>query len=112
MHFCPSCGYNLERDPVVESGLWRLDPIAGEAYHHNRKVRLSAQQFGILYACSAARGGLITRDMLMSRLGSDAETNTLSVQLSRIRNACREVGAAMPIETVWGKGLRWVWTQR
>ena len=108
MHYCPSCGYNFERDPIIESGLWRLDPIQGIAYYNGVRMKLTEQQFGILYAVAAAKGVIVERGTLLNRVGSDAETNVIATQMSRIGDACRERWIKMPIETVWGKGLRWI----
>ena len=112
MHYCPSCGYNFERDPIIESGLWRLDPGSREAFHNGDPFPVSGSVFEMLYATAAAKGQVVSRDALLGRMGSDAEGNVLDVWKARLKEACSARMIALPVETVRGRGFRWVWTKR
>lgn len=105
--FCPSCGFNLERDTVLEVDGFTLDPrgIAGFA---GRQLMIRAREVTILHTVAEAQGRTISRDVIASRIGYDGEGNAIDVYMSRLRQALLAAGAPNPIRNVWGRGFAWV----
>jgi DNA-binding response OmpR family regulator len=106
MNCCPSCGFNLARDEIVESGDWRLDP-RGEIYHAGRLVRLPPAINILIHSIAAADGRVMGVEALENRIGTESNGNIITVYVSRFRTLLRELGIPDPIKTVWGKGWRW-----
>lgn len=107
MHYCPSCGYNLERDPVITIDGYRLDPTAGTVWRDGYWLPLSRSEFHLLYSLAAAKGRVVAKQPLMLRI-SDGETESIvNVFVSRIRAKLLDAGWPNLIETVWGRGYRW-----
>lgn len=106
-HYCPSCGYNLTTDPVIEVGEWRLTPV--EVWRGGQPVRLTRGQVGILYTIAAARGRWVSNKVIATRVG-DAEDpdNLVRAQMSKMRRRHGADWLKGVVETQWGMGYRWV----
>jgi DNA-binding response OmpR family regulator len=72
-------------------------------------VPLTPQQLELAAAVIRGRGRILPYAPLADRVGSDAVNlnNLFGAQMSRMRKAFAAIGAPMPIERVWGQGLRW-----
>ena len=104
--FCPSCGYDLAKDEVIERGALRLDP-RGEITWHGAPVMLTPAEHLLLSTLVKAQGRPVRRDVLLERTGADCASNVADVQLHRIRGKFAGTGHPAPIETVRGHGWRW-----
>lgn len=103
-HFCPNCGFNQTPDPAVEFGGWRIDHRNRHADFNGRRVHFTPAEFVILHTLMAASGVLVSRDALMERIGSEADSNSLQVIIGRVRR--KIAGTPVEILTVRGSGLR------
>jgi DNA-binding response OmpR family regulator len=106
MTCCPSCGYNLTRDEVIEIGPWRLDP-RGAVSFDGRRLSLTADCAMIMHSIAAAHGRPISLAALLSRIGSEALTNIIQVQIWRIRDVLRASDIPVPFHTVRSRGYAW-----
>lgn len=103
-HFCPNCGYNQTPDPIVEMGGWRIDPRNQHADFQGRRVHFTPSELTILHTLMAAGGDLVTRDALMERTGSEADSNSLQVLVARVRGKIS--GTPVEVLTIRRAGLR------
>lgn len=106
MTCCPSCGFNLTRDEIVEIDGWRIDP-RGIAEYDGRAIHFAPAQLIILHSIAMMRGRIAARDAILNRMGTEAEPNILSVLVCRIRRTINAAGIPSPIKTVCGRGYRW-----
>ena len=93
---------------AVEFGRFRLLPHRREFRGDGVAIELGSRAFDILVALIEARGGLVTKDELLSRVWPDTvvEENNLVVQISALRKALGEDRDF--IRTVSGRGYRFV----
>lgn len=103
---CPSCGYNLRADEVIERGRWRLDP-RGSAYYNGARLRLSKTQSIILHDIAASRGREVTREALLGRTSDGENLNNVCAQVCRLRQRLARLGVPDPIQSRWGAGYYW-----
>ena len=106
---CPHCGYDLQRDAPIALGDACFSWGEGLAWR-GAAVALSPQQRVVVQALLKARGGRVTRDAPIARLGSEAEAQDmlLRTHICAIRAALRGVGGPDPIRVERGVGYRWV----
>jgi DNA-binding response OmpR family regulator len=105
---CPSCGYNLVPEKVVELGAMRFDP-RGDACFHGEKLRLSPSEHILLGTLLASAGKFVSVDVLMNRLGSEGENKVVDVYITRLRKKLRAIDpGARHIEANYGCSRRWV----
>jgi TolB-like protein/DNA-binding winged helix-turn-helix (wHTH) protein/Flp pilus assembly protein TadD len=93
---------------AVEFGRFRLLPHRRELRADGVAVELGSRAFDVLMVLAEARGGLVTKDEILSRVWPDTvvEENNLVVQISTLRKA---LGADRDfIRTVSGRGYRFV----
>ena len=105
--FCPHCGSDIRLDEPI---LLNDFAMFGDGYplvYQGRAIGLSPKQSAICWTLLKAYPHIVRRDTLLIRIGSDAETNVIDVQLSRIRSKLAGLGAPNPIETVHAIGYRW-----
>ena len=103
-HFCPNCGYNRAPDPILEAAGWRVDPRNREAIFGSKRVHFTPAELTIFHSLLAANGETVRRDVLMERIGSDADSNSLQVLLARVRRKIS--GTPVEILSLRGHGLR------
>ena len=92
----------------VEFGRFRLLPHRRELRADGVAVELGSRAFDILMVLTEARGALVTKDEILSRVWPDTvvEENNLVVQISTLRKALGEDRDF--IRTVSGRGYRFV----
>jgi TolB-like protein/DNA-binding winged helix-turn-helix (wHTH) protein/Tfp pilus assembly protein PilF len=92
----------------VEFGRFRLLPHRRELRADGVAVELGSRAFDILMVLTEARGALVTKDEILSRVWPDTvvEENNLVVQISALRKALGEDRDF--IRTVSGRGYRFV----
>src|SRR3984957_14448840 len=93
---------------AVEFGRFRLLPHRRELRADGVVVELGSRAFDILMILTEARGALVTKDEILSRVWPDTvvEENNLVVQISALRKALGEDRDF--IRTVSGRGYRFV----
>src|SRR5713101_6277616 len=93
---------------AVEFGRFQLLPHRRELRADGVAVELGNRAFDILVVLTEARGTLVTKDELLSRVWPDTvvEENNLVVQISALRKALGEDRDL--IRTVSGRGYRFV----
>src|SRR5271169_1161313 len=93
---------------AVEFGRFRLLPHRRELRADGAAVELGSRAFDILMVLVEARGALVTKDEILSRVWPDTvvEENNLVVQISALRKALGEDRDF--IRTVSGRGYRFV----
>lgn len=104
---CPCCGFNLERDEVVERDGFRLDP---RGYVEFKGTLLDLRQSGrlILHALAAEDGRICSNGMLRGKIGAEDElSDVVSTQLTYLRRDLVRQGIEPPVQNVWGVGWRW-----
>jgi len=77
---------------AVEFGRFRLLPHRRELRADGVAVELGGRAFDVLMVLAEARGGLVTKDEILSRVWPDTvvEENNLVVQISALRKALGE----------------------
>ena len=92
----------------VEFGRFRLLPHRRELRADGVAVERGSRAFDILMVLTEARGALVTKDEILSRVWPDTvvEENNLVVQISTLRKALGEDRDF--IRTVSGRGYRFV----
>ena len=108
-HTCPSCGFNLAKDEMVERDGWLLDP-RGSAWLNGAEVPLSSGQAVILHTVGGESPRWVRTEALLNRASNSERENTVAVQMCIIRRRLRELGIAPPIESRHmrhGGGYRW-----
>src|SRR5580700_5786351 len=93
---------------AVEFGRFRLLPHRRELRADGVAVELGSRAFDVLMVLVEARGALVTKDEILSRVWPDTvvEENNLVVQISALRKALGEDRDF--IRTVSGRGYRFV----
>ena len=93
---------------AVEFGRFRLLPHRRELRADGVAVELGSRAFDVLMVLTEARGALVTKDEILSRVWPDTvvEENNLVVQISALRKALGEDRDF--IRTVSGRGYRFV----
>jgi predicted ATPase/DNA-binding winged helix-turn-helix (wHTH) protein len=93
---------------ILQFGRFRVHPHRRELLLDGVPVRLGDRAFDILLALIEARGALVTKDELMSRVwpGMVVEEINLSVQVSALRKALE--GDRELLKTISGRGYRFV----
>ena len=93
---------------AVEFGRFQLLPHRRELRADGVAVELGSRAFDVLMILAEARGGLVTKDEILSRVWPDTvvEENNLVVQISTLRKALGEDRDL--IRTVSGRGYRFV----
>jgi TolB-like protein/DNA-binding winged helix-turn-helix (wHTH) protein/Flp pilus assembly protein TadD len=92
----------------IEFGRFRLLPHRRELRADGVVVELGSRAFDVLMVLTEARGALVTKDEILSRVWPDTvvEENNLVVQISALRKALGEDRDL--IRTVSGRGYRFV----
>jgi DNA-binding response OmpR family regulator len=97
------------REALLERGGLVLDIEKGEASFEGKRMGLSRHEARLLKRLMEADGRLVLRGDLMDELWSAdvfVDDNTLTVNVTRLKNSLAGIGAAGRIETVRGSGYR------
>jgi two-component system response regulator VanR len=91
---------------VIEYAGVRLDPYRREVYRFGHYVKLTRKQFAVLEVLMAARGGVISAEMLLEKAwdeNADPFSNAVRITISALR---KRLGDPWVIHTVPGVGYR------
>lgn len=104
---CPSCGYNLSKDFIIVSGdlTWCPD---GSIYYKGERLHLSISLHTMLGAIMRGGGSVITKEMIINRVGTNAESKIVDVWVHNLRKFLKPIDMDQCIDTVWGRGYRWI----
>jgi len=105
-HICPSCGYNLARDEVIDRDGFMLDP-RGAAQFHGDDLGLTLAEALTLYTVAQAKGRPVSREAILTRVSDSEDPNVVSVFLLRARRKLVEHSAPNPVRSLHGRGLAW-----
>jgi DNA-binding response OmpR family regulator len=105
--FCPHCGSDIRLDaPIVLNEF----SMFGDGYplcYKGKPIHLTPAQSAICWTLLKAFPHVVKRDTLLIRIGSDANSNVVDVQLTRIRSKLASLDVPCPLETVHSRGYRW-----
>jgi len=92
--------------PALEIGPLAIDAERFSATVEGRDIGLTAAEFRILAALAQSRGRALSRSILLSRIGCEAETGSRTID-THVRRLRMKLGRCGPfIETVRGYGYR------
>ena len=97
-----------EDEKITYKGL-TLDVLAGTIYFENMEIELTKNELKILYYLFAHRNMLVPRVDIIEYLWDNQvfiDDNTLSVNITRIRNKLKQIGIEDFIETKRGLGYK------
>src|SRR5688500_9385153 len=92
-------------------GSFRLDLARGQLLRAGEPVRVGSRAMNILAVLAAAKGEIVSKDELLTRVwpGVTVEENNLQVQISALRKALdADHGGLSHLVTVPGRGYRLV----
>lgn len=102
-----------ERQATLRVGPYTLDRIVHELACGDRRVELTAREYGLLEVLMRSAGQVVTRSQLLEHVWGydfDPSTNVVDVCVKRIRAKIAEIepdpSAGSPIESVRGVGYR------
>ena len=101
--------YSGNPNPLVDLGEVQVDLAARMVLRAGRRVDLTAREWALFEAFVQRPGQVISKAQLEDRLyafGSEVESNTIEVHVSRLRKKLDPDGELKPIETVRGRGYR------
>jgi DNA-binding winged helix-turn-helix (wHTH) protein len=77
-----------ETPAIVEFGRFRILPHRREFLFDGRPIRIGGRAFDVLMALIEARGAVLSKDTLMSRVrpNRNVEENALQAQISTLRD--------------------------
>ena len=97
-----------QRAATLSVGDLRIDLHERRVHRGERWIELSTREFDLLRALAEARGAVCSRPELLERVWGitfDPETNTVDVNVARLRRKLGKDGAEL-IQTVVGQGYR------
>ena len=106
---CPSCGYNLDADKVVERDGWRIDPRVAEVEYLGKRHPLCISWVNILH-CVCSRSGPVSAEALLNRISESGDVRVITTTISRVRRTLRCYGLPVPIAGIhrhYGGGYVW-----
>jgi DNA-binding response OmpR family regulator len=105
---CPHCGYDLERDELIERDGFRLDP-RGTTDFNGHPVQLTKAQSIFFASVAKEAPRALSYVALIERMGIEGadERNVLAVQFSHIRTRLRAFDIPLPIVSVRSVGYQW-----
>jgi DNA-binding response OmpR family regulator len=108
MTFCPSCGFNLSRDELIERDGFVIDPRGGVTFE-GRQIEIWPSEVSIAHTVATAAGRCVSIGAIAGRLDSEAidPINRIAVSICRMRKRFAAANAPFPIETVHSRGYRW-----
>jgi len=106
MSFCPSCGFNLDRDKVLQLDGFTLDP-RGEVHFGETRVELSHHEALVMHTVAAAAGRPVKTETIACRVSDGEDPHCASVFIHRARRRLLAAGIPNPIQTAFRRGYRW-----
>lgn len=97
--------------PVLECGPVKLDPATQRVEVHGHEPVLTRFEYRLLECLMLRAGEVVSRAELLERLydeDADRDSNTLEVFVGRLRRKLDPDGSLKPIETLRGRGYRFV----
>jgi DNA-binding response OmpR family regulator len=109
--FCPHCGYDLMVDtPILINDFAMFSPLAQLTYK-GRPVKLTPYERSLCWTLMKAYPEPVRVDIILDRLGSEADTNVVDVFVCRARKKIRDVGAGDMFRPTSYRGNRaYAWT--
>lgn len=106
-HFCPSCGFNLEKDEPLAVGDWNIDLRGGVQFRGRHVDYLSTTQIGILHTIAASRPRNVSIEILTARHSESESSVSIRVLICALKRDLRFQGIPVPIKTDRGAGYHW-----
>ena len=104
---CPSCGFNLRRDEVLELDGFSIDP-RGLVTRAGARIALTRTETAVLYAIASGGGRPVSSEAIANRATeADDAVNVVRVMVRRIRAKLMQAGVPDAITTCWGSGYAW-----
>lgn len=112
--YCPRCGHNVEADPAMVRGDWRICLEQGVRWRRI-EIALTGRQLSVLHSLASCPGRFLGPYVLLARAGSataGAEPRAAAVAVSSTRreiiSRIKAAGAPVPIDGRRGMGARWI----
>ncbi|MGF1642483.1 MAG: response regulator transcription factor [Thiotrichales bacterium] len=96
--------------PVLESGLFALDPHTQHVTAAGRAIELTAYEYRLLEYLILHAGEVLSKSVLVDHLYAEADerdSNVIEVFIRRLRQKLDPDETLQPIETLRGRGYRW-----
>lgn len=96
-----------ENENKINCGEFVLNIAESKLEKENKAIELSKNEFKILYFLVKNKNKIVSRDDIMDYLWSDnyfVDDNTLTVNITRVRNKLKEIGITDIIVTKRGQG--------
>lgn len=91
---CPHCGFDLDNDqPIVIDDFFMFGPGAPLCYQ-GRPLRLTGAEAAVAWTLIKACPALVRVDVILDRIGSEANLEAVGIFIHRIRRKLREAGAS------------------
>lgn len=103
---CPSCGFNLSADEVIERDGFTVDPRGTLKFEGRQVEHLSPFMTGIILAVARAGDRTLSIEAIQNRI-TESHTNIVQVMVCRIRKILAAQSVPCPITTVRGRGYAW-----
>ena len=97
----------VDSDQKIRLGSLVIDAAARTTTLHNEPVRISSNEFDVLWYLASRAGTIVTREQLLKDvrgLEYDGFDRSMDVLVSRIRKKLGSAEHPDRIKTVWGKG--------
>ena len=102
MRCCPTCGAPYDKAPSIEAGGIVLNRAAMTAEYRGHRVKLTSQEFWVLWKIVERRGLTAPHEWLSEETRGDPR-NAIKMRVYKIRQA---LGDQAAIESVWGIGYK------
>lgn len=104
----PAVNASAVAEAVHPAGL-RVDSATRQVWVDDQEVHLTAKEFDVLALLDDARGHVVTREDLMSKVWDEhwfGSTKTLDTTVGRLRSKLHDASAPATLHTVRGVGFR------
>jgi len=106
MSFCPSCGFNLDRDEVLQLDGFVLDPRGMIAFQGS-PVLMTHHEAMAMHTVASANGRPVKTETISQRISDGEDPHCASVFIHRARRRLLAAGVPNPIQTAFRRGYRW-----
>jgi DNA-binding response OmpR family regulator len=98
---------------IIQSGAYKLDTTLCKLFKENEEINISSTEFRLLNYFMSNAGQVLTKDQILAALwdnqGNFVDENTLSVNISRLRNKIEtDPKSPKTLKTIYGMGYIWV----
>jgi len=104
---CPNCGYDMEVDKPIERDGFIIRPY-GDPERDGRSVYFTPNERSALWAIVKAGDVAISYGAIAERQSYEGDSNHVNVYICRMRAKFLATFGINPIQTVRGRGYRWV----